>query len=43
MAGRWWRQHYYLAGKEQLLSLGTYPEITPAEAREKGAMVGENI
>jgi hypothetical protein len=23
--GRWWRQRYYLEGKEQLLSLGTYP------------------
>jgi hypothetical protein len=39
--GRWWRQRYYLAGKEQLLSLGTYPEITLAEAREKGAIISQ--
>jgi integrase len=41
--GRWWRQRYYLAGKEQLLSLGTYPEITLAEAREKGAIIRKQV
>jgi len=41
--GRWWRQCYYLAGKEQLLSLGTYPEITLAEAREKGAIIRKQV
>jgi integrase len=33
--GRWWRLKYRLAGKEKRLSLGTYPEVTLAEAREK--------
>jgi integrase len=41
--GRWWRQRYYLAGKEQLLSLGTYPEITLAEARGKGAIIRKQV
>lgn len=29
-----WRHKYYFEGKEKLLSLGTYPEISLAEARE---------
>jgi integrase len=33
--GRWWRLKYRFAGKEKLLSLGTYPEVTLAEARTK--------
>jgi len=33
--GKWWRLKYRVAKKEKLLSLGTYPEITLAEAREK--------
>jgi hypothetical protein len=33
--GRWWRQRYRYAGKEQLLSLGTYPEVSLADARER--------
>jgi hypothetical protein len=41
--GRWWRRRYYLAGKEQFLSLGTYPEITLAEAREKGAIIRKQV
>jgi integrase len=32
--GRWWRFRYSLAGKEKLLSLGTYPEVSLREARE---------
>ena len=30
-----WRFKYRLGGKEQLLTLGTYPEVSLAEAREK--------
>ncbi|MBY0344456.1 MAG: integrase arm-type DNA-binding domain-containing protein [Sphingomonadales bacterium] len=30
-----WRFKYRLEGKEQLLTLGTYPEVSLAEAREK--------
>lgn len=29
-----WRHKFYFEGKEKLLSLGTYPEITLAEARD---------
>lgn len=32
---KWWRFKYRFEGKEKLLSLGTYPEITLLSAREK--------
>ena len=31
--GRWWRFKYRYAGKEKLLSLGTYPEVSLADTR----------
>jgi len=31
--GKWWRFKYRFDGKEKLLSFGTYPEVTLAEAR----------
>jgi hypothetical protein len=37
--GPWWRQRYRWAGKEQSLSLGTYPETSLAQARDKGGAV----
>lgn len=33
--GKWWRLKYRHGGKEKLLSLGTYPEVLLARAREK--------
>lgn len=33
--GKWWRYKYRFGGKEKLISFGTYPEITLAQAREK--------
>lgn len=33
--GKWWRFKYRWDGKEKLLSLGTYPEITLAVARDR--------
>ncbi|WP_415519642.1 MAG: tyrosine-type recombinase/integrase [Desulfovibrio aminophilus] len=33
--GKWWRFKYRFAGKEKLLSLGTYPEVSLAQARER--------
>jgi len=33
--GKWWRLKYRYDGKEKQLSLGAYPEIPLAEAREK--------
>lgn len=32
--GRWWRFRYGFAGKEKLLSLGTYPDVSLKAARE---------
>ena len=32
---RWWRLRYHFARKEKMLSLGTYPEISLKEARER--------
>ncbi len=32
---RWWRFRYQLAGKEKLLSLGVYPDVSLADARER--------
>jgi Arm DNA-binding domain len=33
--GKWWRFKYRFGGKEKLLSLGTYPDVTLKEARER--------
>jgi len=33
--GKYWRYKYYFGGKEKVLALGVYPEISLKEAREK--------
>ncbi len=33
--GKWWRYKYRFAGKEKLLSIGTYPVIGLADARKR--------
>jgi len=33
--GKWWRFRYRFIGKPKLMSFGTYPEVSLAEAREK--------
>ncbi len=33
--GKWWRLKYRVDGKEKLLSLGTYPEVSLKDARER--------
>lgn len=33
--GKWWRLKYRFAGKEKLVSLGTYPETSLKEARDR--------
>lgn len=33
--GRWWRLKYRHQGREKLLSLGTYPEVALAKARDR--------
>jgi integrase len=35
--GKYWRLKYFFAGKEKLLALGVYPEVTLADARERRA------
>ena len=34
---KYWRLKYFFAGKEKLLALGVYPEISLADARERRA------
>jgi integrase len=45
--GRYWRLKYRFGGKEKVLALGVYPEVSLAEAREKRAvarkMLGDGI
>ena len=33
--GKWWRMRYWLASKENRLSLGVYPDVSLKEARER--------
>ncbi|WP_461209469.1 tyrosine-type recombinase/integrase [Desulfocurvus sp. DL9XJH121] len=33
--GKWWRFKYRIEGKEKLISLGTYPDVSLKEAREQ--------
>jgi len=33
--GKWWRFKYLFGGKEKLLSLGTYPDVSLKDARER--------
>ncbi len=33
--GKWWRYRYRFAGKEKMLSLGIYPDVGLADARER--------
>ncbi|EFL51829.1 integrase family protein [Solidesulfovibrio fructosivorans JJ]] len=33
--GKWWRLRYWISGKERLISLGIYPDISLKDARER--------
>lgn len=35
--GKWWRYKYRFAGKERLLALGVYPDVSLADARQRHA------
>ncbi len=37
--GKWWRFKYSLAGREQRLSLGTFPAVSLAHARSRCAEI----
>ena len=41
--GKWWRFKYRFDGKEKLLSLGTYPDVSLAQARERAYRAVERI
>ncbi|MBP7867185.1 MAG: integrase arm-type DNA-binding domain-containing protein [Acidobacteria bacterium] len=41
--GKWWRLRYLFRGKEQLLSLGTYPEVGVSSAREEAKRLREQL
>ena len=41
--GKWWRLKYRLRGKENRISLGTYPQTTLQEARRKAAECKDRI
>ena len=40
---KYWRLRYFFAGKEKLLALGVYPEITLTEARERRSQARKAI
>ena len=42
-AARWWRLKYRFDGKEKLLSLGTYPDVSLAQARERRDQAREQL
>ena len=41
--GKWWRFKYRFDGKEKLLSLGTYPDVSLAQARERRDQAREQV
>lgn len=43
IAAKWWRLKYRFDGKEKLLSLGTYPDVSLAQARERRDQAREQI
>lgn len=40
---KWWRFKYRFNGKEKLLSLGTYPEVSLKDAREKRELARKQV
>lgn len=40
---KYWRFRYFYAGKEKMLAMGTYPEVSLAEAREKRTMARKDV
>jgi integrase len=41
--GKWWRYKYRFAGKEKLLALGSYPDVSLAQARERHAQARKTL
>lgn len=40
---KWWRYKYRFGGKEKLLALGLYPDVSLAEARERHALARKTL
>jgi hypothetical protein len=40
---KYWRLRYYFAGKEKLLALGVYPEVSLGDARERRAQAQKTL
>ena len=41
--GKWWRYKFRFAGRERLLALGVYPDVSLAEARERHAQARKSV
>jgi integrase len=41
--GKWWRYKYRFAGKEKLLAIGSYPDVSLAEARERHSVARKSL
>lgn len=41
--GKWWRFKYHFAGKEKLLSLGIYPDVSLKDARDRRDLERKNL
>ena len=39
---KYWRMKYRFAGKEKMLSIGVYPDVTLADARENAVKLGKS-
>lgn len=39
----WWRLRYFASGKEAMISLGIYPEVSLSEARQKRATARQSV
>src|SRR6185312_13441296 len=40
---RWWRMRYHVNGREKLLSVGTYPEVSLQAARRRRFEIREQV
>jgi integrase len=41
--GKWWRYRYRFAGRQKLLALGAYPDVSLLEARERHAQARKTL
>jgi integrase len=41
--GRWWRMRYFISGREKMLSVGTYPEVSLQDARRRRFQIRELV